>query len=129
MAGKEVCTMKISNTLSDGTVLEATMELIRVQYQSTLDEHWKFTDAAGHEHSYGTEAFHYPTLNEIYEDEPCAAHGEDPDYYPLSHYECMDCGEHITPGTKGPGEVCLPGHIDYRRYGWITVAPEDVQEL
>jgi hypothetical protein len=82
----------------DGHVLEIEQSRIDVSSSSPRPSpYWKFTDAAGHQHAYDTEARRYPTLaikeGEPYWDDDLADEVTD------SWYECALCGERITPGT------------------------------
>jgi hypothetical protein len=82
---------------------EIFQDQIEVTMLSRPDEHWRFVDAAGHEHrwyvdgapvtTYSPTASHeLPTLNHV-EDYPATE-----DYPSVSHYECAQCGEHVRPG-------------------------------
>lgn len=60
------------------------------------DPNWTGTDRAGHVHAMVDRA--YPTLRVVSEHVAC-----DPeccDGYDIDHYECVQCGERITPGTR-----------------------------
>lgn len=80
-----------------------------------LDETWRFTDAAGHEHYYADRR--YPTLrwivdsSETYYCEDCREEHTDS----LGHYECLLCGETIVPGITGPDthRRYMPGRRAY----------------
>lgn len=84
-------------------------DMIEVTSLNRPDTSWRFTDAAGHEHRWfrdgkPAESYHpegrytVPTLKYI-EDYP----GDDE--YPASgHSECIECGEHVTPGRRADTE-------------------------
>lgn len=59
------------------------------------DDTWRYTDRAGHEHTWDENA--YPTLTWVVDSTywcaDCSDEHED------GHYECRLCGERITPGT------------------------------
>jgi hypothetical protein len=101
-----------------GGELRIEQDVIPVHYESDLDPGWRFTDAAGHEHYYvyvylGGE--HYPTLAYVvdewcHSDHDMFGGGYDEDGHPaVAHYECRICGEHVTPGMRGPGTTYVPG--------------------
>lgn len=75
----------------------------------TVDESWKFTDAAGHEHYY--ERFVYPTLDYVIDAQHWCNGNEglgphDPHMaIDESHYQCKLCGEVILPGQHPAGHV------------------------
>jgi hypothetical protein len=70
------------------------------------DEKWRFTDSNGHEHAYGeTRGDRYPTLRYVVDEWCYRDHGlyggSDPDGHPAAgHYECLQCGETIRPGSR-----------------------------
>lgn len=83
-------------------------EVIPVHYMNDIDGDWRFTDAAGHRHHCEYRgADHYPTLARVVYhtgwDEDC---GEE---YELTHLECRQCGEEVTPGMTGPGTKFIQG--------------------
>lgn len=118
--------MNGSVRLPDGRLLEYEQELIEVS--SSLpqpDEDWTYTDRAGHEHRY---ADGYPTLtwiiDESYWCEDCG------DEHTEGHYECPLCGEHITPGLRGPDLLSKyqPGRRSYYLDGEL-ITKEQVQAI
>lgn len=95
----------------------------------TADPRWTHTDAAGHAHHYKNG---YPTLSYVVDeqhwcngDEGLGPH--DPHWaVDRSHYECLVCGEHITPGTLPPfTSQRIPGvrtaYITGRRADGVTI--------
>ena len=96
--------------------LRAEAELIDVSSALPYpDEAWTYTDQHDHKHRYkrtgpGT---YYPTLtwvvDETYWCEECG------DEHAEGHWECPLCGEHITPGLKGPDRFPrkIPGMVSY----------------
>lgn len=101
--------------------VQAKCDWTPVHYFSKPDPHWKFTDAQGHAHKPSLdklgEVCGYPTLRPVYADEN--------DYFgdpPFSHYECSVCGEVIRPRQLGPGTDKVPGPVEYRRSGWVTLS-------
>lgn len=73
---------------------------------------WTYTDAAGHNHVYGTDRELYPTLvirtGEPYWCDECEDDHED------DWYECPLCGEKITPGSYVDSSPRpMPGPVHY----------------
>lgn len=62
------------------------------------DPNWRATDSHGHEHHYADGSDRYPTLTTVvgepYWCDDCRDEHQD------SWYECRQCGEKITPGTR-----------------------------
>jgi hypothetical protein len=80
-----------------GWSIEAWTEQIEVT--SSLprpDPGWRHTDAHGHEHRYKSD-----TLRWV-QDEPDWIDVDGEEYPGDGHYECIQCGEHIQPGSIGP---------------------------
>ena len=87
----------------------------------TTDEHWMFTDAAGHEHRYDSG---YPTLDYVVDashwcDGREGLYSHDPhEAVDDAHYECKLCREVIKPGTHPPEhQVYVAGSSSYRITG------------
>jgi hypothetical protein len=88
-----------NTSATDGIRFEARQD-VQPLYGRGADEHWRYTDRAGHAHSY---AGGYPTLVKQTRHVPC----DDPDCfsggycdgYEESWYECPLCGEVVRPGT------------------------------
>lgn len=93
------------------------------------DPAWKHVDKQGHVHAYG-EHGSLPTLTWVVDYEGGVYCDEDgyPEEYPdKGHWECVQCGEHIEPGMRGPslfreympGRVNATLHTDGADY-WVT---------
>ncbi len=80
-----------------------------------LDPAWEYVDEEGHKHRYDADK-RTPTLTWVV-DEPGGVYVDSdgyPDDYPdEGHYECVICGEHITPGMRGPSlfREYVPGAV------------------
>lgn len=115
----------------------ALRELVDVTSISRIDEHWTFTDAAGHVHrwhevgnpepvtAYRPEwAYEVPTLKYVVDE---TGIDEDGYEYERGHSECLICGEHVTPGrTADTTQQMIPGLRWYRINGQ-SVTPEEFQ--
>jgi hypothetical protein len=108
-------------------VLRIEMTTQVITWEDASDEHWSWSDAAGHLHCYVKPAqpgerwrkdrrrkdrpTHYPTLRLIVDRRwrcsGLSAYGSDPHWVEDSHYECIRCGERVTPG-HGPGAKSIP---------------------
>jgi hypothetical protein len=102
-------------TLRDGRVLSATCEQIEVTSNLPRpDKHWTFTDAQGHEHFWSEG---WPSLRWVVDQEDYVIIEDGyPEEYPGSgHYECILCGEEISPGMTGPSPFreFIPGMVSY----------------
>jgi hypothetical protein len=82
-------------TAPDGRVFEREQSMVDVtSARGRPDDHWRFTDKAGHAHFYGPE-HSLPTLKAITY-KWCSEDGDE--YESVRHYECVLCGEKVTPG-------------------------------
>jgi hypothetical protein len=122
----------------NGDVLRSTVDMIEVTSLSRPDEHWRFKDAAGHEHSWfaggkpatfyqAIMAYDLPTLLRV-EDTP----GDD-EYPATGHYECRECHEHVQPGTAADSfQQFIPGlrrfYINDRSVSWERMQERVAQE-
>jgi ribosomal protein L37AE/L43A len=100
-------------------------DIIDVSVLSSPDEHWLYTDPAGHQHYWtwngqrgtyrsGVTA-ELPTLRWVVEEicdcYICQENGVDD--YEIGHYECRQCGAHVTPAAK-PRTEYIAGLTHYR---------------
>jgi hypothetical protein len=81
------------------------------------DPEWSFTDGHGHEHRWQNyeikgglwvEGAELPTLRWVVDEEWVDEDGDDREE---GHYECIECGDKVTPGRRMPPAVCrtIPG--------------------
>lgn len=111
-----------------GRTLEIERDMISVSTQLPQpDPRWSYTDRAGHDHAYGTEANPYPTLvrrqGEPYWCDDCQ------DEHVDTWLECPQCGEKIQPGTFiDPAPKYIPGLTSYRIDG-EEVSPQEGEAL
>jgi hypothetical protein len=96
-----------------GERLTFRQEATEISYLTDLDRNWTQVDRNGHRHYCDYEAAdHYPTLLAVYdEDHWCEDCGGG--CAPIDHWECRQCGEHITPGMTGPGTAWVPGLAEW----------------
>lgn len=116
--------------LPDGRILAVEHEPIETtSYSPTTDKDWTFTDAQGHQHRWDNG---YPTLRYVVDEEDYViVEDGHPEEYPGSgHYECVTCGEHITPGMKGPSRWCTfePGSVRYTLDG-LEITKDEADAL
>jgi hypothetical protein len=77
------------------------IELVRPVRESWVtserDPDWRYTDRAGHAHAYGPN-FTLPTLwwHKVPE------YDEDGEEYDAGYYQCLECGQKVTPGRRQP---------------------------
>jgi len=102
--------------LPDGRRIEVVTDMIDVT--SSLprpDEKWTYTDRAGHEHHWSDDA--WPTLRQVIDDVYWVLDDDGYEEYKEEefHWECVQCGEHIEPGMRGPSmfKEYMPGHTSY----------------
>lgn len=69
----------------------------------TISPSWRYTDKNGHAH-HGDDL--RATLREVRVDCGCSAVDEPHDVH--DHWECIQCGETIEPGTYIPGPISIP---------------------
>ena len=124
--GKEVRLLSMSEETTPG-VFADTMG------GTVPDLRWKFTDEAGHRHVYGQDKS-LPSLKAV--TERVTVHGDS--WEEIDHYECIACGEEVTPGVKseGPTRVVIEpprlianffiedtlGVLDLKVYSLVRVA-------
>ncbi len=85
-------------------------DMIDVTSMSEPDPAWLLVDAAGHEHRWrgDWQKADLPTLRLVIDHE-CTDDCPD-ECYPLSHYECRQCGERVEPRTiPSPCQRFVPG--------------------
>lgn len=88
---------KYTSTGHDGPSFSVQVETIDISsWGPKPDPAWRFIDAAGHGHFYSDTLPHYPTLFEITE----TIHDEDGDWEAHVRWQCLHCGEEITPGER-----------------------------
>jgi len=90
-----------------GRTLRIEVEEVEVTSNAPrTDEAWTYTDQRGHEH-YWRDG--YPTLRYVVDETYWC--GDCRDEHTEGHYECLECGEHITPGMRPPSMVreFMPG--------------------
>jgi len=116
---------------SDDEVFESGCDLIDVTSMNRPDTAWHFVDAQGHEHqwyvngkpavSYNPSATHeLPTLAWVVDG---VGYYEDGEPYDIGHYQCLICGEHVTPrGTADTVKQQIPG------LRWFRINGERVSE-
>ena len=108
-------TDQISRLHYGGQVLAVHLARVQADTGSEPARSWTFTDAAGHQHAYGTEEDPFPTLVRVsdgWADPP--DYGEDgDDEFERYHLACKSCGEVIWPSEHGPGTTLLPAGITY----------------
>jgi hypothetical protein len=117
----------MTNTLR-GDFGELTIEVEQVDVTSALpraDQQWRYMDRTGHEHHWDNG---YPTLatvvDETYWCDDCD------DEHQISHLECPQCHETITPATvpAPPWREYIPGRRSYFLNG-EEITQEQAQEL
>lgn len=88
-------------TINEQHVTLSARQDVRPLYGRTANEHWRYTDKAGHEHSYVEDPDdHYPTLICVEGFVWCDCCEACYDGDAVEHYECRICGEEILPGTR-----------------------------
>jgi len=117
-------------SLADGTKLE-----YRAEYQTFTsiggpvpDPEWVFTDAAGHEHKYGTPDTPYPTLKPVWTlGYCCTCNDTHEEGELLEYYECAQCGEEIKPHKKWytPPPTTFMMYQEFIHSGWKNLEPGD----
>jgi hypothetical protein len=118
--------------LPDGrTLTVSSKEIETTSYLPRPDSGWSFTDAHGHEHQAVSEddnSVDYPTLRWVVDEKDYVVDEDGyPEEYPGSgHWECVTCGEHITPSTIGPSpwREFTPGPRSYYLDGQPISAEE-----
>ena len=125
-------TMTVEIPTPDGLLrVEQTMQTIT--WEDADDEHWRFTDAQGHDHAYDpagarvpyvglsrkrnrprqrSHFSHYPTLVWVVDHQHYCLGNEglyahDMHWVEDGHWECLRCHQHIEPG-HGPGSKTIP---------------------
>lgn len=112
-------------------LFEAGCELIDVTSMSRPDTSWHDTDVNGHEHQWFTGGapaqayspsalYELPTLRWVVDG---TQYYEDGEPYEVGHYECNECGEHVTPrSTADTNTQYIPG------LRWCRINGEHVSE-
>ena len=91
---------------------ELRIETEMIDVTSSLpkpDPNWTYTDQHGHQHRYEDG---YPTLMRVVDETYVDEFGDEVEDW---HFECPQCGEHITPGMVGPSmfREFAPGRTAY----------------
>jgi hypothetical protein len=111
---------------------------IQPLYGQVPDPGWRYTDPAGHLHTYveGKDVDHYPTLvrqsgwvdgvpDDDTDDE--TADDDNDDRYRYHWYACRLCGAVVRPREK-PGVYYVPGQVEYTIDG-VPVYKSDYDRL
>jgi hypothetical protein len=94
----------------------AVLTVVHQRVRPAPTQGWSTTDAAGHQHVYGSANDPYPTMTRVSDGwaDPCENPEciDDIEYY---HLVCAQCGETVWPAPGGPETQLLPGVFSY----WI----------
>lgn len=78
------------------TIRMTTEQLEVTSMLPTPDPDWRWTDSHGHEHRWTMQTFVW------IRDEPDWMDVDGEEYPGEGHYACPLCGDHVTPGMRGP---------------------------
>lgn len=102
----------------EGHELTVETESIDVTCMTEPDPGWKFTDKAGHTHSYVADrpggpypTLEYRTQHDHADDGECDADGDQEFCYPV--LVCKRCGQPVRPGTRAGTPTRIPGMTTY----------------